>query len=265
MPRRVGYHLGGMAEPGATRILEPPSSGRIHRGSVPVTIADVDPMARCRLDAIMRFCQNVARSDWMDSGVGGSMAWLARRILCEVPRWPRLDEGLELTTWCSGFGGRWAERRTTLVGDSGGRVETVALWVQVDATTGRPAKLGDGFFGVWGESAGTRRVSARMQLPGEPSAEAVAVPWPVRLADLDVIGHINNASQCEAFEEALALAGGVAGAVRAEVEFGGSLDRGSSPVLWWVAAGGGVDAWLVGDGETATASRIRPLQDRPAG
>jgi acyl-ACP thioesterase len=248
-----------MAEPGATTILEMTEQGRVHRGSATVTIADVDPAGRCRLDAVMGFGQDIARRDWLDSGVDGSMAWLARRILVEVASWPELDETLQLSTWCSGYGGRWAERQTKFVGDAGARIDTVVLWVQIDVATGRPAKLSEAFFETWGESAAGRRVSARPQLPTEPAAGAERLPWPVRFADLDIIGHMNNAAQCAAVEEAWSRTQHEPGPVRVEVEFGGSLEHDSEAALAWLAVEGGVDAWLLGDDGTATAARVRPL------
>jgi len=249
-----------MAELGASTILDPPTAGRIHQGVTVVQLGDADPAGRCRLDAIMRFLQDVARADWADSGLDGTSGWLTRRILSEVEQWPRLDEELNLATWCSGYGGRWAERRTSIAGANGARVETVALWVQVDLSSGRPSKLSEGFHAVYGEAAADRRVSARTQLSAIPVENADTVAWPIRLADLDIVGHMNNAAQCAAFEEALDLSGLTADLLRVEVEFGASLERGSHPTLAWAADDGGVDAWLTGDDETATAARIRPFQ-----
>ena len=246
-----------MPETGATSLLDRPSRGRVHEGRAVATIGDVDPAGRCRLDAIMRFVQDIARGDWIDSGLDGTSGWLARRILAEIAQWPDLDEALALSTWCSGYGGRWAERRTSLVGANGARVETCAVWVQVDLATGRPMKLAEDFFTVYGEAAAGRKVSARTELPAVPPEDASSLPWPVRLADLDIVGHMNNAAQCAAFEEALDLAGVRPGQLRAEVEFGASLERHSSPTLVWAPADGGVDAWLTGDGDTSTVARLR--------
>lgn len=248
-----------MSDAGASTLLDPPGQGRIHSGTAGVTIADVDPGGRCRLDAILRFGQDIARHDWIESGLDGSSGWLARRILAEITRWPALDESLTLSTWCSGYGGRWAERRTRMSGDSGAHVETVAVWVQVDLTTGRPSKLSDDFFAVYGDAANGRKVSARTVLSATPPEQADTMPWPIRLADLDVVGHVNNAAQCAAFEEALDLAGSGSVPIRVEVEFGASLERSSRATLAWVPTEGGVDSWLIGDGDTATAARIRPL------
>ena len=79
---------------------------------------------------------------------------------------PLLGENLSLTTFCSGTGRSWAERRTSISGDRGGSVEAVSLWVQVDAATDRIRALGDEFHQIYGDAAGGRRVSARLSLPG---------------------------------------------------------------------------------------------------
>ena len=233
----------------------------MHRGRTAVTIGDVDPRGRCRLDAIMRHLQDIARSDWIEAGLDGTSGWVMRRILAEVAQWPQLDEPLELATWCSGYGGRWAERRTRVTGAAGARVDSVALWVQVDLDTGRPARITDEFLAVYGEAAQGRKVSARTQLATTPATDANSVAWPIRLSDLDIVGRVNNAAQYAALEEALDLSGSDVSALRVEVEFGASLERDGGAVLAWSSSGPEVEAWLVGNGggDAATVARIRPL------
>jgi acyl-ACP thioesterase len=81
-------------------------------------------------------------------------------------------------------------------------VEAVALWVAIDPVALRPARV-DHLAGVYGESAGDRRVRTGLVHP-PPPADAAARPWPVRRADLDVGGHVNNAAYWQALEEELA-------------------------------------------------------------
>jgi len=68
-----------------------------------------------------------------------------------------LDEALTLTTFCSGTGRCWAERRTSLVGSRGASIEAVSLWIRIDPATGGPLSLGDDFSEVYGAAAGGRR------------------------------------------------------------------------------------------------------------
>ena len=67
---------------------------------------------------------------------------------------PVFRDEVTLTTFCSGTGSRWAERRTTLEADGGVRVEAVALWVFVDPA-GRPVPLEDWFLDLYGKPRAT--------------------------------------------------------------------------------------------------------------
>jgi acyl-ACP thioesterase len=137
---------------------------------------------------------------------------------------------LELITFCSGTGPRWAERRTTVLGERGARIETVALWVFVDRERGRPLPLDEDFHRIYGEAAGTRRVRGRLR-HGVPTADARVRPWSLRASDFDVLDHVNNARSLEAFEDELALR--LPGCVprRARVEYRGTVERGDAVEL----------------------------------
>lgn len=247
-----------MAEPGAAVLLPRPTSGRVFEAGRRVRLAEVDPTGRCRLDATVRHLQDIARDDSADSGLADPMNWVVRRTLVEVRRWPRFQEWLRLATWCSGHGSRWAERRTSIHGEHGAEIEAVTIWVFVDGATGRPARLPDDFLPIWGETAAGRTVSARTTLPTTWPDDAHDEAWPVRVADLDVLGHVNNAAQWVAVEEALDRAGWDHGPVRAELEHGPGVERGTDVRLRWRAVDGGVDTWLTTDGVAGSVARVRP-------
>lgn len=251
-----------MAEPGAAEITPRPASGRVFESGRRVRLADVDPDGRCRLDSLVRHLQDVARDDSADSALSDPMNWVVRRTMLEIRRAPVFEEWLDIATWCSGFGGRWAERRTELRGDQGAVVDGCTIWVFVDAASGRPAKLPEDFFGIWGETAAGRKVSARTTLPSKWPEDVHEEPWPVRFADLDVLAHVNNAAQWVAVEEALDRAGCVREPIRAELEHGPGVERGTDVSLRWRAVDGGVDTWLTTDGVAGSVARVRPLQAR---
>ena len=251
-----------MAEQGASVILPRPSRGRVFESGRRVRLGDVDPHGRCRLDAVVRYLQDIARDDSADGSVE-SMTWVVRRTMLVVHRFPTYQEWLEVATWCSGYGRGWAERRTDLRGDRGGRVDTVTTWVFVDLRTRRPAALPDGFHEVWGETAGGRKVSARATLPTSWPDDAVDEPWPLRYTDLDVLAHANNAAQWSAVEEALQRVGWTISPVRAELEHGPGIDAGTDVHFRWLPVDGGVDTWLTTDGVTGSTARVRPLVGEP--
>ncbi|MCW2951044.1 MAG: hypothetical protein JWQ48_214 [Conexibacter sp.] len=178
-----------------------PTVGRVHAEERLVGPGDATPSGRARLDTIVDWLQGVAYGDVLDAGIDRDAVWVLRRTTLRVPQFPRFGERLTLRTAVSGYGALWAERRTSIRGDAGAGVEAVAIWVSLDPVTLRPARV-DRFVDLYGESAGDRRVRARLHHPAPPE-DAVARPWQLREADLDVAGHINNAAYWQAIEEEL--------------------------------------------------------------
>ena len=196
---------GGAVEP----LVGLPLGGRTYSGRHRVRLGDVDPSGRARLDAIVRYLQDVANDDAFDSGIANPGGWVVRRTVVEVHRPAVFREDLELSTFCSGIGACWAERRTRIVGAKGALVEAATLWVQIDAGSGRPNRLGPDFALVYGPSAAGRRIRAKLTL-AEPSAggagggEHLGSSFALRQSDLDLLGHVNNAVYWAMVETAMA-------------------------------------------------------------
>lgn len=177
-------------------------TGRVFSSARRIRLSDTDAGGRLRLDAVARYLQDVAADDVEDAGWGSDEhVWVVRRTEIEVVSQFAGDERVELATWCSGTGASAAARRTTLAGDRGGRIEAETVWIHLDRA-GRPLRLAPRFFEVYGPAAAGRRVSTRLEL-SDPSAEAERRPWQLRAADVDVLGHVNNAAYWAAVEEAL--------------------------------------------------------------
>src|SRR3954454_7323821 len=164
-------------------MVAPPASGRVYVHAVTPGLGGVAPARRARLDAIARWLQDAAWADVVDSGIPDDGVWVVRRMDLVAERFPRFWEPLEVSTFCSGTGPLWAERRTTVRGAQGGHVEAVALWVHLDPDGGRPRPLPAGFETVYGGAARGRRVRARLQHPPAPPADAARSAWTFRAAD----------------------------------------------------------------------------------
>ena len=96
--------------------------------------------------------------------------WVLRRLALRIDRTPRFRADLTLSTWCSGVGARWAERRTDVMVGGTRASPRPALWVHVDTASGAPAPLPAGFDDLWGVSANGRRVRAGLQHKSLPTA-----------------------------------------------------------------------------------------------
>ncbi len=158
------------------------------------SIADTGPSGRVRLDAIARWVQDVAWADVEDAGLRHLTVWLVRRTRIRVNRFPRLDERHSLTTYVTGVGRMWAERRTDIVaaGSETPDVEVSCLWVHIDPERLLPSPIHQVELDMW-TGPSTRAVLARLRHPG-PRPRAAHTPWTFRAAELDIAGHVNNAA-----------------------------------------------------------------------
>jgi acyl-ACP thioesterase len=237
----------------ASELIAPPDDGRVFTSRRQVRLGDVDQRGRLRLDAIARYLQDIATDDTADAGLdadGQPSSWVVRRTMIDITRSARLDEALELRTFCSGTGRGWAERRTTLDGRAGATIEAVSLWIRIDAASGRPIGLGDRFAEIYGPTAADRRVSARLQLPAAP-ADARRRPWPIRAVDLDPLRHVNNAVHWSIVEEVLPE-GSRRG--RGEIEYLVPIE----PDIEAMLCVDGQSSWLLGGDRVLTAARWTP-------
>ncbi len=247
-----------MTGAGAAEFVPVPEQGRTFTVERRVGLGDVTVGGRLRLDALARYLQDVAADDLDDvarpEDTRGT-AWIVRRTALRLDGAPRLGEAVELTTFCSGEGPSWAERRTRLVGHEGAVVEAVAVWVFVDIETGRPQRLPPLFHEHWGPAAGGRRVRARLRHEGTPAAARRRV-WPTRVSDFDVVGHLNNAVYWDAVEDELARRDGDALPRSAELEYRSGIDPGEPVELAVFETSDGFALWHLVAGDVRASARV---------
>jgi acyl-ACP thioesterase len=233
-----------MREPAAVEMLPLPVSGRVFSTERIVRFGDISPGGRCRFDALAAFVQDIAGDDTADSALPDESAWVVRRSVLEVLEPARFRETLTLSTFCSGLGSRWAERRVVMHGDRGAHIESVSLWVRIDADTGRPRGLTDQFLETYSRAAGARRVSAQLQHESAPPVDATERPWPLRFADFDLLGHVNNAASWAVIEDELANVASLSPPYRAELEYRDAIERNASTVVASTVLDGVLSSWV---------------------
>ena len=235
------------AEPTAEReYVAEPDVGRLFSLDSLVRLSDALPSSYWRLDGVARALQDAATEDWEDCGIVTDALWLARRTsFRRVGPWPVIYDRLRLTTFCAGVGAAWAERRTNIyVGDQL-VIEAASLWVPVDPR-GFPVRIPATFHEIFGEAMKGRRVSGRVPVTLPPDG-AARRPWPLRRADLDVIGHVNNAAVWQAVAEVFD-----APVESVDVIHHGPVEEGHEVEL----VTSGDTMWLVVDGEVRVTASI---------
>lgn len=258
------------ADDAASLDIGVPEVGRRFAHRRRVQLADTSPGGRLRLDALARYLQDVSDEDTGDlaaasSGTGDwalpAVPWVVRRVTARVEAFPVFREPVQVETWCSGIGGRWAERRVRVTGDAGGRIDAAALWVRLD-DRGRPARLDEAFLATYGPSAAGRKVRARLS-HGAPGAGLVEAPFPLRFVDFDLMGHVNNSVSWVPVEEALAARPDVRAPLLVSVEHPGPIDRGDDPRVVLAERTGGFDLWMTVDGQVRSSAEVRGLVPPP--
>jgi acyl-ACP thioesterase len=237
--------------------VECPPGGRCVVRDRRVRLGDVTTAGRLRLDALARYLQDVAADDADETGLGSR--WVVRRVAVRFVELPVFGDTVELATFCSGVGARWAERSTQVRVDGRIAVEAVAIWVYVDEH-GRPAPLEPWFAEWYATAANGRRVSGRLRLPAaDPAAEVR--PWPLRETDLDVLGHVNNAIAWAAVEDELGrtLPGRVPH--EAVLEYRAAMELDDDPELHTRVESDGISIWVVCAGEARVSARVAVIQE----
>jgi acyl-ACP thioesterase len=236
-------------------MVPPPIDGRTFRGERRVRLGDCSPGGRLRLDAAARYLQDLSDDDTRDAGLA-QMTWVVRRTVIDVLRFPTYLEPLDMVTWCSGIGSRWAERRVDISGVEGGSLRSATLWVHLDPETLRPVSAPTVFNKVFATAAAGRSVTSRLTMDGPPPDVAMS-DWPVRFADFDVMEHINNAVAFVLVEEVLSTRRELRAPLRVEVEYRSPIDRGVRLRCAAADRADGCDGWLVDDdGRYPVAFRI---------
>jgi acyl-ACP thioesterase len=241
--------------PAAAAFLADPGPGRLFRTARTVRSTDVTPGGRLRFDALARYLQQAAEDDLADAGWAAPYTWLVRRTTVQARGYPAHREQVTLRTFCSGTGPRWAERTTTLATGQRDLLQATAVWVAIDMADGRPVPLGERFHQLYGAAAGSRRVSARLTHPPPPES-APARPWPLRAADFDTAGHVNNSIHWAAVEDVLAGLDWLPAS--AELEYHHPVLPGHDPLLLTSEADGGRYAWLCDGSRRLASARLTP-------
>jgi acyl-ACP thioesterase len=217
--------------------------------------ADCAPSGRVRLDAIACWLQDIAYADVKDAGVAQAAVWVVRRTRIRANRFPRFGERFELTTFCSGLGRMWAERRTDLVriDDDGARageadVQAVSLWIHLDPERWVPSRVSELELAVYSGTGLTDRKIGHRLRHSAPEPETTSSSWSFRATECDIADHVNNAAYWAPLEEEL-LAGPDPERLDVELEYRTPAQPGTKRVL-----SAGDRRWIVGAGDEVHAS-----------
>ena len=173
--------------------------GHVYIAEVRVRHDDLDAFGRAYPSAYLRHLAQVAIDASTDAGFDSSWyaavgaRWLVRRTTFAVTRPSRADDALRVRTWVEDFRRVRSRRRYEVHVDEAPALTAVTDWVFVDVATGRPRRVPDELetrFGMTIDGGAPRTPWRAPAPPAEPGRSSYRVRW----AELDSLGHMNNAA-----------------------------------------------------------------------
>lgn len=168
-----------------------------YREVFPVRSYDVDPLRRLTLRALCAYLQEAAGLHAAQLGASmerlaeSGLAWVLHRMRVEVARWPRQGEQVEVLTWPSRFDRVLADREFEVRVHEAPVAAATTRWAVADLLARRPVRMPEFILALPVEARTAGVAVGRGELK-EVSRAAVTRTFPVRRADLDVVGHVNN-------------------------------------------------------------------------
>lgn len=168
-----------------------------YREAFKVRSYDVDPRRRLALRALCAYLQEAAGLH--AAALGASMerlaqdglAWVLHRMKVEVARWPRQGDAVEVVTWPSRFDRVVADREFEVRVGGDPVAAATTRWAVADLQARRPVRIPE-FILALPVDARSGGVALGRGDPPALARPAVTRAFPVRRADLDVVGHVNN-------------------------------------------------------------------------
>ncbi|MBO0852511.1 MAG: acyl-[acyl-carrier-protein] thioesterase [Nocardia sp.] len=241
-----------------------PDEDRAFHEQWPVRLGDTDGGERLRLDAVARYLQDIGYDHLkvVDDG-HKHQGWIVRRTVIDVLEPVEFGEQVHLRRWPAALSNRWCNMRIQVRSDNGGLLESEMFLIHVDIEAGRPARMSERFMAPMLAVTTEHRLKWRAALREYAAPDAELRPFPLRVTDVDRLGHVNNAVHWEAVEEALAwFPDAPQPPYRVILEHAGPVMAGDEVLIraWWSADA--LHVQLEVDGGARTLARIESLPDR---
>ncbi|GFG73419.1 acyl-[acyl-carrier-protein] thioesterase [Mycobacterium botniense] len=172
----------------------------------PLRVADIDRDGRLRLDAAARHIQDIGQDQLREMGFEETHPlWIVRRTMVDVIRPITFSDMLRLRRWCSGTSNRWCEMRVRIDGRKGGLIESEAFWININRETQMPSRISDDFLAGLQRTTSIDRLRWKAYLTAGSRDDALEIhEFPVRVTDIDLFDHMNNAVYWAVVEDYLA-------------------------------------------------------------
>ncbi len=240
--------------------------GHAYIARVRVRHDDLDAFGRASPSAYLRHLAQVAIDASSDAGFDAAWyatagaRWLVRRTTFSVVRPARADDELVVRTWVEDFRRVRSRRRYDVQVGERPALGAVTDWVFVDLATGRPRRVPDELetrFGMAVDGGAPRTPWRAPAPPVEPGRSTYRVRW----AEVDSLGHMNNAAYLDLLAQGtldvleglgwavdrLAAGGAAPYIASGDIEYLDEVRHGDrlETLTWFTAATGGLDVHQV--------------------
>lgn len=169
----------------------------------PLRVGDIDRAGRLRLDAACRHIQDIGQDQLREMGFEETHPlWIVRRTMVDLIRPIEFGDMLRCRRWCSGTSNRWIQNasdsiRPPLRPSTRTRISHHRLEM--------PARIADDFLAGLHRTTSVDRLRWKGYLkPGSRDDASEIHEFPVRVTDIDLFDHMNNAVYWSVIEDYLA-------------------------------------------------------------
>ncbi|WP_454197598.1 acyl-[acyl-carrier-protein] thioesterase [Nocardia sp. Marseille-Q1738] len=230
----------------------------------PVRLGDTGGDQRLRLDGVARYLQDIGYDhlEVLDDGDIHRL-WVVRRTVIDAIKPIEFGEWVTLRRWPSATSTRWCTMRVQICGSGGGLVETEGFLIHFGSESGVPARMSDRFLAPMLACTTEHRLRWKAELTdpmpqaGEPGVRIC--PFPLRVTDIDLLDHLNNAVYLTALEEVLADHAELkSNPHRVVIEYGKPVRSGEDLRLVSRRAGSRLDVWFAVGADSRAVARVTP-------
>lgn len=168
-----------------------------------VRYSETDHTKHLTLTGIVNYFQDCSTFQSEDIGVGiefleaHKRGWVLSSWQIVVKRYPKIGEDVEISTWPTEFHGLYGTRNFVLKDEKGEMLAYAnSIWVFMDMEKGRPTKPTE-------EEIAAYQIEPKLEMDYAPRKLTLPEGWeqrpsfPVRKAQIDTNGHVNNSRYIE--------------------------------------------------------------------
>lgn len=180
-----------------------PDPDSIHTKKADIGYSTLGSQGQLKIVSILNFLQDAASEHAAILGVSGfdlareDLAWVVSRYQIEIKAPPKWHDEIWIETWRTPVNNLYELRQFRIIDSNAREIATArAFWVMVKKENGRPVRLSrylpDRFL-----QQNTPSATEFFQTPKGPERVDFELPFKIRMHDLDLNHHVNNAIYVE--------------------------------------------------------------------